>query len=432
MGWQSCTDPKSYTYATLRALQDGYGLSLDTPFKDLPADMKKMFLYGGDGRILKVRYKGQRGEGVYDLEWKGLVENVERRYKETFSDTAKAEYEQFMRITPCTTRKGQRLKASSLAVTVADKNIYEMTSMSVKDLCVFLDGMELSEQQHFIGDQILKEIRARVGFLQEVGLEYLTLSRGTASLSGGEAQRIRLATQIGSGLVGVAYILDEPSIGLHQRDNDKLLKALMNLKDLGNTLIVVEHDEDTMRAADYIVDIGPAAGSHGGEVVAAGSINDIIKCKKSITGAYLSGKIKIPVPAERRKPTGFITVKGARENNLKNIDVDFPLGVMTCVTGVSGSGKSSLTNEILYKHLARSLNRARCIAGDHDDIIGIEKLDKVIDIDQSPIGRTPRSNPATYTGVFDMIRDLFASTADAKARGLQKGRFSFNVKRRQM
>ena len=428
MGWQSCTDPKSYTYATLRALQDGYGLSLDTPFKDLPADMKKMFLYGGDGRILKVRYKGQRGEGVYDLEWKGLVENVERRYKETFSDTAKAEYEQFMRITPCTTCKGQRLKASSLAVTVADKNIYEMTSMSVKDLCVFLDGMELSEQQHFIGDQILKEIRARVGFLQEVGLEYLTLSRGTASLSGGEAQRIRLATQIGSGLVGVAYILDEPSIGLHQRDNDKLLKALMKLKDLGNTLIVVEHDEDTMRAADYIVDIGPAAGSHGGEVVAAGSINDIIKCKKSITGAYLSGKIKIPVPAERRKPTGFITVKGARENNLKNIDVDFPLGVMTCVTGVSGSGKSSLTNEILYKHLARSLNRARCIAGDHDDIIGIEKLDKVIDIDQSPIGRTPRSNPATYTGVFDMIRDLFASTADAKARGYKKGRFSFNVK----
>lgn len=428
MGWQSCTDPKSYTYATLRALQDGYGLSLDTPFKDLPADMKKMFLYGGDGRILKVRYKGQRGEGVYDLDWKGLVENVERRYKETFSDTAKAEYEQFMRITPCTTCKGQRLKASSLAVTVADKNIYEMTSMSVKDLCVFLDGMELSEQQHFIGDQILKEIRARVGFLQEVGLEYLTLSRGTASLSGGEAQRIRLATQIGSGLVGVAYILDEPSIGLHQRDNDKLLKALMNLKDLGNTLIVVEHDEDTMRAADYIVDIGPAAGSHGGEVVAAGSINDIIKCKKSITGAYLSGKIKIPVPAERRKPTGFITVKGARENNLKNIDVDFPLGVMTCVTGVSGSGKSSLTNEILYKHLARTLNRARCIAGDHDDIIGIEKLDKVIDIDQSPIGRTPRSNPATYTGVFDMIRDLFASTADAKARGYKKGRFSFNVK----
>ena len=428
MGWQSCTDPKSYTYATLRALQDGYGLSLDTPFKDLPADMKKMFLYGGDGRILKVRYKGQRGEGVYDLEWKGLVENVERRYKETFSDTAKAEYEQFMRITPCTTCKGQRLKASSLAVTVADKNIYEMTSMSVKDLCVFLDGMELSEQQHFIGDQILKEIRARVGFLQEVGLEYLTLSRGTASLSGGEAQRIRLATQIGSGLVGVAYILDEPSIGLHQRDNDTLLKALLYLKVLGNTLIVVEHDEDTMRAADYIVDIGPAAGSHGGEVVAAGSINDIIKCKKSITGAYLSGKIKIPVPAERRKPTGFITVKGARENNLKNIDVDFPLGVMTCVTGVSGSGKSSLTNEILYKHLARSLNRARCIAGDHDDIIGIEKLDKVIDIDQSPIGRTPRSNPATYTGVFDMIRDLFASTADAKARGYKKGRFSFNVK----
>ena len=378
--------------------------------------------------MLKVRYKGQRGEGVYDLVWNGLVDNVERRYKETFSDTAKAEYEQFMRITPCTSCKGQRLKPSSLAVTVADKNIYEMTSMSVKELVKFLADIELTEQQHYIGDQILKEIRARVGFLQQVGLDYLTLTRGTASLSGGEAQRIRLATQIGSGLVGVAYILDEPSIGLHQRDNDKLLGALMNLKNLGNTLIVVEHDEDTMRAADYIVDVGPGAGSHGGEIVAAGSLKDIIKCKKSLTGAYLSGKIKIPVPQERRKPSGYITIRGARENNLKNIDVQIPLGIMTCVTGVSGSGKSSLTNEILYKHLAKSLNRARCIAGDHDGIDGLEQLDKVIDIDQSPIGRTPRSNPATYTGVFDMIRDLFASTPDAKAKGYKKGRFSFNVK----
>ena len=356
------------------------------------------------------------------------MDNVERRYKETFSDTAKAEYEQFMRITPCTSCKGQRLKPSSLAVTVADKNIYEMTSMSVKELVKFLADIELTEQQHYIGDQILKEIRARVGFLQQVGLDYLTLTRGTASLSGGEAQRIRLATQIGSGLVGVAYILDEPSIGLHQRDNDKLLGALMNLKNLGNTLIVVEHDEDTMRAADYIVDVGPGAGSHGGEIVAAGSLKDIIKCKKSLTGAYLSGKIKIPVPQERRKPSGYITIRGARENNLKNIDVQIPLGIMTCVTGVSGSGKSSLTNEILYKHLAKSLNRARCIAGDHDGIDGLEQLDKVIDIDQSPIGRTPRSNPATYTGVFDMIRDLFASTPDAKAKGYKKGRFSFNVK----
>ena len=428
MGWQSCTDPKSYTYATLRALHEGYGLPLDVPIDDLSADMKKLLFYGGDGRVLKVRYKGQRGEGVYDLVWNGLVDNVERRYKETFSDTAKAEYEQFMRITPCTSCKGQRLKPSSLAVTVADKNIYEMTSMSVKELVKFLSEIELTEQQHFIGDQILKEIRARVGFLQQVGLDYLTLTRGTASLSGGEAQRIRLATQIGSGLVGVAYILDEPSIGLHQRDNDKLLGALMNLKNLGNTLIVVEHDEDTMRAADYIVDVGPGAGSHGGEIVAAGSLKDIIKCKKSLTGAYLSGKIKIPVPQERRKPTGYITIRGARENNLKNIDVQIPLGIMTCVTGVSGSGKSSLTNEILYKHLAKSLNRARCIAGDHDGIDGLEQLDKVIDIDQSPIGRTPRSNPATYTGVFDMIRDLFASTPDAKAKGYKKGRFSFNVK----
>lgn len=428
MGWQSCTDPKSYTYATLRALSEGYGLDLDVPFKDLPKDMQKLFLRGGDGRLLKVHYKGQRGEGVYDLQWEGLVKNVERRYRETFSETAKAEYEQFMRITPCPDCKGQRLKPTSLAVTVADKNIYDMTSMSVKDLCDFLETIELTKQQHFIGDQILKEIKARVGFLKSVGLDYLTLSRATASLSGGEAQRIRLATQIGSGLVGVAYILDEPSIGLHQRDNDKLLNALMDLKNLGNTLIVVEHDEDTMRAADFIVDIGPKAGSHGGEVVAYGTAEQIMKCKNSITGAYLSGRIKIPVPEERRKPTGFITVKGARENNLKNIDVDFPLGIMTCVTGVSGSGKSSLTNEILYKHLAKKLNRARTIPGDHDDIIGTEQLDKIIDIDQSPIGRTPRSNPATYTGIFDMIRDLFAATADAKARGYKKGRFSFNVK----
>lgn len=428
MGWQSCTDPSSYTYATLRALSEGYGFSLDTPYCDLPKEIRHMLIHGGDGRVLKVHYKGQRGEGVYDLNWEGLIKNVERRYRETGSDTMKQEYEQFMRITPCTSCHGQRLKQSSLAVTVADKNIYEMTNMAVKDLCVFLDGMELTQQQHFIGDQILKEIRARVGFLKEVGLEYLTLTRATGTLSGGEAQRIRLATQIGSGLVGVAYILDEPSIGLHQRDNDKLLRALMNLKDLGNTLIVVEHDEDTMRAADYIVDIGPAAGVHGGEVVAAGTAADIMKCKKSITGAYLSGRIKIPVPEERRKPTGFLTIKGARENNLKNIDVDIPLGIMTCITGVSGSGKSSLTNEILYKHLARTLNRARCVPGEHDDILGVEQLDKIIDIDQSPIGRTPRSNPATYTGVFDMIRDLFAATADAKARGYKKGRFSFNVK----
>ena len=428
MGWQSCTDPSSYTYATLRALSEGYGFSLDTPYCDLPKEIRHMLIHGGDGRILKVHYKGQRGEGVYDLNWEGLIKNVERRYRETGSDTMKQEYEQFMRITPCVSCHGQRLKQSSLAVTVADKNIYEMTNMAVKDLCVFLDGMELTQQQHFIGDQILKEIRARVGFLKEVGLEYLTLTRATGTLSGGEAQRIRLATQIGSGLVGVAYILDEPSIGLHQRDNDKLLRALMNLKDLGNTLIVVEHDEDTMRAADYIVDIGPAAGVHGGEVVAAGTAADIMKCKKSITGAYLSGRIKIPVPEERRKPTGFLTIKGARVNNLKNIDVDIPLGIMTCITGVSGSGKSSLTNEILYKHLARTLNRARCVPGEHDDILGVEQLDKIIDIDQSPIGRTPRSNPATYTGVFDMIRDLFAATADAKARGYKKGRFSFNVK----
>lgn len=428
MGWQSCTDPSSYTYATLKALSEGYGFSLDTPYKDLPKEIRHMLIHGGDGRILKVHYKGQRGEGVYDLNWEGLIKNVERRYRETGSDTMKQEYEQFMRITPCAACHGQRLKQSSLAVTVADKNIYEMTDMSVKDLVKYLAEMQLTEQQQFIGNQILKEIRARVGFLQEVGLDYLTLTRATGTLSGGEAQRIRLATQIGSGLVGVAYILDEPSIGLHQRDNDKLLHALMNLKNLGNTLIVVEHDEDTMRAADYIVDIGPAAGVHGGEVVAAGTAADIMKCKKSITGAYLSGRMKIPVPSERRRPTGFLTIKGARENNLKNIDVQIPLGIMTCITGVSGSGKSSLTNEILYKHLARTLNRARCIPGDHDDILGVEQLDKIIDIDQSPIGRTPRSNPATYTGVFDMIRDLFAATPDAKARGYKKGRFSFNVK----
>ena len=428
MGWQSCTDPSSYTYATLKALSEGYGFSLDTPYKDLPKEIRHMLIHGGDGRILKVHYKGQRGEGVYDLNWDGLIKNVERRYRETGSDTMKQEYEQFMRITPCAACHGQRLKQSSLAVTVADKNIYEMTDMSVKDLVKYLAEMQLTEQQQFIGNQILKEIRARVGFLQEVGLDYLTLTRATGTLSGGEAQRIRLATQIGSGLVGVAYILDEPSIGLHQRDNDKLLHALMNLKNLGNTLIVVEHDEDTMRAADYIVDIGPAAGVHGGEVVAAGTAADIMKCKKSITGAYLSGRMKIPVPSKRRRPTGFLTIKGARENNLKNIDVQVPLGIMTCITGVSGSGKSSLTNEILYKHLARTLNRARCIPGDHDDILGVEQLDKIIDIDQSPIGRTPRSNPATYTGVFDMIRDLFAATPDAKARGYKKGRFSFNVK----
>lgn len=428
MGWQSCTDPSSYTYATLRALSEGYGFDLNTPFKDLPKDIHDMFMYGGDGRVLKVRYKGQRGEGVYNLDWEGLIKNVQRRYRETFSENQKAEYEQFMRITPCECCGGQRLKKSSLAVTVADKNIYEITNMSVKDLVDFLEKMELTKQQLLIGEQILKEIKGRVGFLKEVGLDYLSLTRGTATLSGGEAQRIRLATQIGSGLVGVAYILDEPSIGLHQRDNDKLLGALKNLKDLGNTLVVVEHDEDTMRAADYIVDIGPRAGVHGGEIVATGTAEDIMKCKDSLTGAYLSGRIKIPVPAERKTPTGFITIKGARENNLKNIDVDIPLGVVTCITGVSGSGKSSLTNEILYKHLAKSLNRARTIPGKHDDITGLEQLDKVIDIDQSPIGRTPRSNPATYTGVFDLIRDLFAATADAKARGYKKGRFSFNVK----
>ena len=428
MGWQSCTDPSSFTYAILKALTEEYHFSLETPYCEYPEEIRHVLIYGTDGREVKVHYRGQRGEGVYDVAFEGLIKNVQRKYRETGSEVMKQEYEQFMRITPCETCKGQRLKAESLAVTVADKNIYEMTSMSVKNLNAFLAEMKLGEQQHRIGDQILKEIRARVGFLNEVGLDYLSLSRATGTLSGGEAQRIRLATQIGSGLVGVAYILDEPSIGLHQRDNDKLLGALKNLKDLGNTLIVVEHDEDTMLAADYIVDIGPGAGSHGGEVVACGTAQEIMKNPKSITGAYLSGRIKIPVPDERRKPTGFLTIKGARENNLKNIDVNIPLGIMTCITGVSGSGKSSLTNEILYKRLARDLNRARCIPGEHDAILGMEQLDKVIDIDQSPIGRTPRSNPATYTGVFDMIRDLFAATPDAKAKGSKKGRFSFNVK----
>ena len=428
MGWQSCTDKSSFTYAILKALTEEYHFSLDTPFREYPDEIKDVLINGTHGKELKVRYKGQRGEGVYDVAFDGLIRNVQRRYRETSSETMKAEYEQFMRITPCEACHGQRLKPESLAVTVADKNIYEMTSMSVKNLKTFVDQMELTKQQHLIGDPILKEIRARVGFLNEVGLDYLSLSRATGTLSGGEAQRIRLATQIGSGLVGVAYILDEPSIGLHQRDNDKLLGALMNLRDLGNTLIVVEHDEDTMRAADYIVDIGPGAGSHGGQVVACGTAEEIMQNPDSVTGADLSGRIQIPVPKERRKPTGFLTIKGARENNLKNIDVDIPLGVMTCITGVSGSGKSSLTNEILYKHLARDLNRARCIPGEHDDILGLEQLDKVIDIDQSPIGRTPRSNPATYTGVFDMIRDLFAGTPDAKAKGYKKGRFSFNVK----
>ena len=428
MGWQSCTDKSSFTYAILKALTEEYHFSLDTPFQEYPDEIKDVLINGTHGKELKVRYKGQRGEGVYDVAFDGLIRNVQRRYRETSSETMKAEYEQFMRITPCEACHGQRLKPESLAVTVADKNIYEMTSMSVKNLKTFVDQMELTKQQHLIGDQILKEIRARVGFLNEVGLDYLSLSRATGTLSGGEAQRIRLATQIGSGLVGVAYILDEPSIGLHQRDNDKLLGALMNLRDLGNTLIVVEHDEDTMRAADYIVDIGPGAGSHGGQVVACGTAEEIMQNPDSVTGAYLSGRIQIPVPKERRKPTGFLTIKGARENNLKNIDVDIPLGVMTCITGVSGSGKSSLTNEILYKHLARDLNRARCIPGEHDDILGLEQLDKVIDIDQTPIGRTPRSNPATYTAVFDKIRDLFAGTPDAKAKGYKKGRFSFNVK----
>ena len=428
MGWQSCTDPSSFTYAVLKALTQAYDFSLDTPFEDYPDEIKYVLIHGTDGKEIKVHYKGHRGEGVYDVAFEGLLRNVQRKYRETGSDVMKQEYEQFMRITPCEECKGQRLKKESLAVTVADKNIYEMTAMSVKKLKLFLEELALTNQQQLIGEQILKEIRARVGFLNEVGLDYLSLTRATGTLSGGEAQRIRLATQIGAGLVGVAYILDEPSIGLHQRDNDKLLGALKNLKELGNTLIFVEHDEDSMLAADYFVDIGPGAGSHGGEVVACGTAKEIMKNKKSLTGAYLSGRIQIPVPEERRTPTGYLTIRGARENNLRNVDVQIPLGIMTCITGVSGSGKSSLTNEILYKRLARDLNRARCIPGKHDEILGIEQLDKVIDIDQSPIGRTPRSNPATYTGVFDMIRDLFAATPDAKAKGYKKGRFSFNVK----
>ena len=428
IGWQSCTDPSSYTYATLKALSEEYKFDLNTPYQDLPKKIQHMLIHGTDGKVVKVYYKGQRGEGVYDVAFEGLIRNVQRRYRETGSENIKQEYETFMRITPCPVCGGQRLKRESLAVTVSGKNIHEVTSMSIKNLQVFLENIELTKQQHLIGDQILKEIKARVGFLVDVGLEYLTLSRATGTLSGGEAQRIRLATQIGSGLVGVAYILDEPSIGLHQRDNDKLLATLKNLRDLGNTLIVVEHDEDTMREADYIVDIGPGAGEHGGQLVAEGTAEEIMKNPNSITGAYLSGRIKIPVPEKRRKPTGWLKIKGAQENNLKNINVNIPLGVMTCITGVSGSGKSSLTNEILYKRLARDLNRARTIPGKHKAMEGLEQLDKVIDIDQSPIGRTPRSNPATYTGVFDQIRDLFAATPDAKARGYAKGRFSFNVK----
>lgn len=428
MGWQSSTEEGSFTRAILKALAEEYNFSLSTPYKDYPAEIKNILVSGTDGHTVKVHYRGQRGVGVYDIAFEGLIRNMQKRYRETASDSMKQEYETFMKITPCEVCKGQRLKATSLAVTVGGINIFRMTDMSIVKLKAFLDNLVLSPVQQTIGEQILKEIKARLGFLVNVGLEYLTLSRATGTLSGGEAQRIRLATQIGSGLVGVAYILDEPSIGLHQRDNDKLLSALMKLRDLGNTLIVVEHDEDTMRAADYIVDIGPAAGEHGGEVIATGTAEEIMKNENSITGAYLSGRRKILVPEERRKPTGYLTIKGARQNNLKNIDVDIPLGIFTCVTGVSGSGKSSLVNEILYKRLARDLNRARTIPGEHDDIIGIEKLDKVIAIDQSPIGRTPRSNPATYTGAFDLIRDLFASTSDAKARGYSKGRFSFNVK----
>lgn len=428
MGWQSSTEEGSFTRAILKALAEEYNFSLSTPYKDYPAEIKNILVNGTDGHTVKVHYRGQRGVGVYDIAFEGLIRNMQKRYRETASDSMKQEYETFMKITPCEVCKGQRLKATSLAVTVGGINIFRMTDMSIVKLKAFLDNLVLSPVQQTIGEQILKEIKARLGFLVNVGLEYLTLSRATGTLSGGEAQRIRLATQIGSGLVGVAYILDEPSIGLHQRDNDKLLSALMKLRDLGNTLIVVEHDEDTMRAADYIVDIGPAAGEHGGEVIATGTAEEIMKNENSITGAYLSGRRKILVPEERRKPTGYLTIKGARQNNLKNINVDIPLGIFTCVTGVSGSGKSSLVNEILYKRLARDLNRARTIPGEHDDIIGIEKLDKVIAIDQSPIGRTPRSNPATYTGAFDLIRDLFASTSDAKARGYSKGRFSFNVK----
>ena len=428
MGWQSCTDPSSYTNATLQALAREYEFDLNTPFEELGEDVRHMLLHGTDGRQVKVFYKGQRGEGVYDVAFEGLIKNVQRRYRETGSDVMKQEYEQFMRITPCQECGGQRLKKSSLAVTVCDKNIFEITNLSIKNLQKYLAEMELNEQQKMIGRQVLKEIVSRVGFLVDVGLDYLSLSRATGTLSGGEAQRIRLATQIGSGLVGVAYILDEPSIGLHQRDNDKLLATLKNLRDLGNTLLVVEHDEDTMMAADYIVDIGPNAGEHGGNVVAAGTAQEIMQNPDSVTGAYLSGRIKIPVPKERKEPSGFLKVIGAEENNLKKVNVDIPLGVMTCVTGVSGSGKSSLTNEVLYKTLQRKLNRARTIPGKHKEIRGMDQLDKVIDIDQSPIGRTPRSNPATYTGVFDIIRDLFAATPDAKAKGYKKGRFSFNVK----
>ena len=428
MGWQSATDPSSYTHAILKALAKEYKFSLDTPYDELSEEVRDMLIYGTGGKSVKVHYKGQRGEGVYDVAFEGLIKNVERRYRETGSETSKQEYETFMRTTPCKCCGGKRLKKESLAVTVGDRNIADLTEYSIRDLFDFMNNLELTSMQLKIGQLILKEIRARLGFLIDVGLDYLSLARSTGTLSGGEAQRIRLATQIGSGLVGVAYILDEPSIGLHQRDNDKLLRTLCNLKDLGNTLIVVEHDEDTMFAADHIVDIGPGAGEHGGRVVAEGTAEEIMENPDSVTGAYLSGKIQIPVPKERRKPTDYLKIKGAKENNLKNVSVDIPLGIMTCVTGVSGSGKSSLVNEILYKRLARDLNRARCIPGKHTDIIGIEKLDKVIDIDQSPIGRTPRSNPATYTGVFDQIRDLFATTPDAKAKGYKKGRFSFNVK----
>ena len=428
LGWQSCTDKGSFTRAILDALAEEYHFDLETPFQDYSDEIKDVIINGTGGKKVKVYYKGQRGEGIYDVAFEGLIKNVERRYRETGSESSKQEYESFMQITPCKTCKGQRLKKEALAVTVGEKNISEVTALSIRNLQEFLENLKLTETQQLVGNQVLKEIRARVGFLVSVGLEYLTLSRATGTLSGGEAQRIRLATQIGSGLVGVAYILDEPSIGLHQRDNDRLLSALKHLRDLGNTLIVVEHDEDTMREADCIVDIGPGAGEHGGELVAIGTAEEIMQCPESITGKYLSGELKIPVPKERKQPTGFLIVRGAEENNLKNIDVNFPLGVMTCVTGVSGSGKSSLVNEILYKSLAKKLNRARVVAGKHKCIEGVEQLDKVIAIDQSPIGRTPRSNPATYTGVFDQIRDLFAATADAKARGYKKGRFSFNVK----